>query len=77
MKAEAYLDPKSRLQEIVQERMAITPSYQVLSQTGPDHAKTFVVGVYIDDRLIGEGNGPSKQDAEVEAAKNALTKQDF
>lgn len=77
MKAEAYLDPKSRLQEIVQERMAVTPSYEVLSQTGPDHAKIFVVGVYIDDRLIGEGNGPSKQDAEVEAAKNALTKQDF
>lgn len=77
MQSQAYLDPKSRLQEIIQERMAITPSYQVISQTGPDHAKMFVVGVYIDDRLIGEGKGPSKQDAEVEAAKNALAKSDF
>lgn len=77
MKEQAYLDPKSRLQEIIQEKLTITPIYQVLSQSGPDHAKTFVVGVYIDDRLIGEGSGPSKQDAEVEAAKDALVKQDF
>lgn len=75
--AQAYLDPKSKLQEIIQDRMAITPTYRVLSETGPDHAKTFVVGVYIDDRLIGEGSGPSKQDAEVEAAKEALIKHDY
>lgn len=77
VKAQDYIDPKSRLQEIVQEHMAITPSYKVISESGPDHAKTFLVGVYIDDRLVGEGSGPSKQDAEVEAAKNALLKQDF
>lgn len=77
MREQAYLDPKSRLQEIIQERMAITPAYKVLSENGPDHAKTFIVGVYIDDRLVGEGTGPAKQDAEVEAAKDALAKQDF
>ncbi len=77
MQAQAYLDPKSKLQEIVQEKMAITPTYQVISESGPDHAKTFVVGAYIDDRLVGEGQGPSKQDAEVEAAKNALVRKDF
>lgn len=77
MKNQVYLDPKSRLQEIIQDRFAITPNYQVLSESGPDHDKVFVVGVYIDDRLVGEGTGPSKQDGEVEAAKNALAKQDF
>lgn len=77
MKGQLYLDPKSRLQEIVQEKLAITPTYKVLSERGPDHSKIFVVGVYIDDRLVGEGTGPSKQDAEVEAAKNSLGKQDF
>jgi len=74
---QAYLDPKSKLQEMVQERLAITPIYKVLSESGPDHAKNFVIGVYVSDRLIGEGAGPSKQDSEVEAAKNALQKQDF
>lgn len=74
---QAYLDPKSKLQELVQERLAVTPIYKVISESGPDHAKNFVVGVYVSDRLIGEGAGPSKQDSEVEAAKNALQKQDF
>ena len=74
---QAYLDPKSKLQELVQERLSITPIYKVISESGPDHAKNFVIGVYISDRLIGEGTGPSKQDSEVEAAKNALQKQDF
>ncbi len=77
MREQAYLDPKSSLQELIQDRLAVTPTYRVLSEVGPDHAKTFTVGVYIDDRLIGEGRGPAKQDAEVEAAKNALAKQDF
>ncbi|TSA46193.1 ribonuclease III [bacterium] len=77
MKNHEYLDPKSRLQEIIQDRLSITPGYKVISESGPDHDKTFVVGVYIDDRLVGEGAGPAKQDAEVEAAKNALEKQDY
>ncbi|MDP3741287.1 MAG: ribonuclease III [bacterium] len=77
MKEQAYLDPKSRLQEIIQEKMAITPVYRVQSEEGPDHAKIFMVGVYIDDRLIGQGAGPAKQDAEVEAAKDALLKKDY
>src|SRR3989338_1365702 len=77
MKDQSYLDPKSRLQEIIQERMAITPIYRVMAESGPDHAKVFEVGVYIDDRLIGQGSGPAKQDAEVVAAKDALEKQDF
>ncbi len=77
IQAQTYVDPKSKLQELIQEKLAITPTYKVLSETGPDHDKIFVVGVYKDDRLVGEGQGPSKQDAEVEAAKNALLKNDF
>ena len=77
IREQAYVDPKSRLQEIIQEKMAITPIYKVLSEAGPDHAKTFIVGVYIDDRLVGQGGGPSKQEAEVQAAADALAKQDF
>jgi ribonuclease-3 len=68
----AYLDPKSKLQEIVQERFGITPVYTVQSESGPDHDKVFVVGVNLNDRQIGIGTGPSKQEAEVSAAENAL-----
>jgi ribonuclease-3 len=68
----AYLDPKSKLQEIVQERFGITPVYTVQSESGPDHDKVFVVGVNLNDRQIGIGSGPSKQEAEVSAAENAL-----
>lgn len=72
MEKELYRDPKSFLQEIIQEKMKITPTYDVLSEKGPDHAKIFRVGVYFGDELITEGEGYSKQEAEVEAAKNAL-----
>ncbi|MBU6447634.1 ribonuclease III [Patescibacteria group bacterium] len=68
----AYLDPKSKLQEIVQEKTGITPHYEVLEESGPDHDKTFTVGVYLDKKKVGEGEGPSKQEAEVAAAANAL-----
>ncbi len=67
-----YLDPKSRLQELSQERVSVTPSYKVLSEYGPDHAKSFSVGVYVDGKLIGEGSGSSKQNAEQAAASKAL-----
>lgn len=67
-----YLDPKSRFQEIAQERFTITPSYRVLSEAGPDHAKKFVIGVYIGEEKIAEGEGMSKHEAQVDAAKNGL-----
>lgn len=67
-----YQDPKSLLQEIVQDKFKITPTYIVLSERGPDHAKIFQIGVHFGDKLIAEGEGLSKQEAEVEAAKNAL-----
>ncbi|MFZ5366314.1 MAG: ribonuclease III [Patescibacteria group bacterium] len=65
-------DAKSLLQELAQEKEKITPTYKVLSQVGPDHAKMFTVGVYLGEEKIGEGAGLSKQKAEEEAAKAAL-----
>ncbi len=68
----AWLDPKSKLQEKVQSRDGFTPVYKVLSEDGPDHDKMFVIGVFVDGKLQGEGKGPSKQAAQVDAAAKAL-----
>lgn len=67
-----WMDPKSRFQESSQEIIGITPTYRVLSEEGPDHNKTFIVGVYLDHEKIAEGTGTSKQEAQVDAADNAL-----
>ena len=67
-----YKDSKSKLQEVVQEKLKITPAYKVLTEIGPDHQKIFKIGVYFGDKLIAEGEGASKQEGEVEAAKSAL-----
>ena len=67
-----YLDPKSRFQEIAQEKLTITPNYRVLEESGPDHDKRFKVGVYLNDDLVSVGEGSSKQDAQVDAAEHAL-----
>lgn len=67
-----YKDAKSRLQELSQEKTGITPLYKVLEETGPDHDKKFIVGIYIGENLLGKGPGSSKQEAEQEAAAQAL-----
>jgi len=67
-----YLDPKSRFQEAAQEQFGITPTYKVVSETGPDHAKEFRVAVYVGDEEIAVGEGTSKQEAQIDAAKKAL-----
>lgn len=67
-----YQDSKSRFQELVQEKTGITPIYKLESEEGPDHAKTFVMGVYIEEKKIADGSGASKQSAEQEAARVAL-----
>jgi len=67
-----FKDPKTRFQEEAQERVRITPTYKVLEEWGPDHAKHFIVGVFLGKELIAKGEGSSKQEAEEEAAKNAL-----
>ena len=68
---EIYKDPKSIFQEIAQAKEGITPKYQTLSESGPDHQKTFEVGVYIGEKLIATGTGNSKQKAEESASINA------
>lgn len=72
LKTKSYKDPKSELQEIIQETKRVTPTYKVLEEKGPAHDRTFRVGVYFGSELIAEGQGSSKQEAEVEAAKSAL-----
>lgn len=69
-----HIDPKSQFQEMIQEKVGVTPTYEILSESGPDHAKNFETGVYINGEFIAKGNGSSKQKAEEDAAKQALTK---
>jgi len=67
-----WIDAKSLFQEKAQELESVTPAYKVLSESGPDHEKVFIVGVFLGDNLIAEGNGASKQEAEQKAAKEGL-----
>lgn len=70
----SWMDPKSHLQELVQSQDGFTPEYRVLSEIGPDHDKTFTVGVFVDGKLKGQGTGPSKQSGQQKAAEAALKK---
>ncbi|MFA5021759.1 MAG: ribonuclease III [Patescibacteria group bacterium] len=72
-----YLDPKSKFQEIAQEKLGITPTYNVIKESGPDHAKKFQVGVYLDQELIATASGSSKQEAQVKAAAVGLKKKNW
>ena len=67
-----WQDAKSKLQEIAQERLAVTPTYELVNQTGPDHDKIFVVAAYLGREKTALGEGRSKQEAEQQAAENAL-----
>ena len=72
VKRKAYVDPKSRFQEVSQEVCGITPSYKVLKEEGPDHAKKFTVGLFLDEELVAIGDGTSKQEAQTNAAEKGL-----
>ncbi len=74
IKTGAYIDAKSHFQELSQEKIGSTPSYKVLEETGPDHDKTFKVGVFLGKTKYGEGSGSSKQAAQQEAALSGLEK---
>ena len=67
-----YVDAKSKLQEFSQEKFSVTPTYQVLTEQGPDHNKIFEVGVFIGEKMVGTGKGSSKQTAQQAAATVAL-----
>ena len=72
-----WQDAKSKFQEEAQDRIGITPNYEVIKEIGPDHDKRFDVGVYINGELIAQGEGRSKQDAEQAAALAALEKKNW
>lgn len=68
----SWRDPKSHLQEVSQSIDNLTPQYRVIEEIGPDHEKVFRLGVYIGEKLMGVGEGPSKQVAQQQAATAAL-----
>ena len=67
------VNPKGQLQEILQSKSAVSPSYTIISQEGPDHAKNFVAKVEWGGEVLGSGSGQSKKEAEIAAAREALT----
>ncbi len=67
-----WQDAKSRFQELAQEHTGITPSYETLSQVGPDHDRVFTVGVFLGEEKVAEGQGRAKQEAEQQAAEKAI-----
>jgi ribonuclease-3 len=70
----AYKDSKSLVQEKAQEKYQVTPTYKIIHESGPDHDKVFLVGIYFNEKEIAKGEGKSKQLGEVDAAKNAVKK---
>ena len=72
-----WVDAKSKLQEIAQEKFSLTPSYETTKQTGPDHDKTFTVVVSYGKGKKAEGSGKSKQEAEQDAARNVLVDENW
>jgi ribonuclease-3 len=68
-----WQDAKSRFQELAQEYASVTPTYETLSQEGPDHDRVFTVGIFLRSEKVAEGKGRSKQEAEQQAAERALT----
>ena len=70
----SWRDPKSHLQEVSQRIDGHTPIYRVLEEDGPDHDKMFTLGVFVGEKQMGQGTGPSKQAAQQAAAKAALEK---
>ena len=67
-----WQDSKSRLQETAQEKLRVTPRYELMNESGPDHDKQFVVGAYLGEARVATGEGRSKQEAEQDAAQKAL-----
>ncbi len=65
-------NPKGQLQETLQSRHPEAPSYQLISQEGPDHRRTFCVEVVWQGKTLAQGSGHSKKEAEIQAAQNAL-----
>lgn len=72
IESESWRDAKSFLQVLSQHIDNVTPVYRVIKEEGPDHDKTFTLGVFINDHLKATGVGHSKQEAQVKAASEAI-----
>ena len=72
-----WRDSKSLVQEMAQEHVGVTPSYKVIQESGPDHDKHFIIGIFFGDEQIAEGKGKSKQEGEQQAAEAALIKKNW
>jgi len=72
-----HIDAKSHFQELAQEEFDVTPEYRLISESGPDHNKRFIMGAFMADKKVGEGEGSSKQKAEEAAARSALVEVDW
>jgi len=72
LKNKLFLDPKTRFQESAQDKIGVTPHYKLIKEYGPDHDKHFVVGLYLNEEKISEGQGSSKQEAQIDAAAEGL-----
>jgi ribonuclease-3 len=72
IREELFIDPKTKVQEIIQERFKVTPTYELVKEEGPDHEKSFTVEIKRANRTIAYGVGHSKQKAEEDAARNAI-----
>jgi ribonuclease-3 len=68
-------NPKGHLQEVLQAISPISPVYPIVDQSGPEHQKKFVAKIIWDGRELGSGDGRSKKEAEVAAARDALQRQ--
>ena len=67
-----WQDAKSKLQELAQDKAGVTPTYEMVNQSGPDHDKRFVIAVTIAGERVALGEGRSKQEAEQAAAEKGL-----
>jgi ribonuclease-3 len=72
IKNQGLKDSKSNLQEVLQEKYKVSPTYKIVKEEGPDHARIFTIQVLMNETVLGEGVGHSKQEAEKNAAKDAL-----
>lgn len=75
VETKSHIAPKTHFQELSQERLGITPRYEVLLEQGPDHNKSFVVAAFLNRKQISIGHGANKQDGETDAARKALIEQ--
>ncbi len=69
---ELFIDPKTKIQELVQAKYKVTPVYKVIKEHGPDHDKSFTVALKVGSKIMAKGSGLSKQKAEEQAAQKGI-----